>query len=383
MKKINYGMIGGGEGAFIGAVHRMAAALDGAYELVAGAFSSDPAKSLASGKALGLLPDRCYGSYAEMIEKEKVRPVGERVEVLVIVTPNHLHAEPARLALEAGFHVLSDKPATFNLVEARDLAAIVQRTGLLYGLTHTYIGYPMIKEARTLVKAGALGRLRKVVVEYPQGWLATRLEAIGQKQASWRTDPAKAGAAGCVGDIGTHAENLIGYVTGLTIKELAADLTTFVEGRALDDDASILLRFHGGAKGLIFCSQICMGEENNLSLRVYGDLGSLEWHQQEPNTLLVKWPDRPTELHRTGHGYLGSRATAATRLPAGHPEGFLEAFANIYRAFAGAVLAHREGRVLDDADFPSIAEGLCGMAFIEAVVASSRANAQWHPILNT
>lgn len=382
MKKIRYGMVGGGQGAFIGAVHRMAAALDGQLELVCGAFSSDPARSRASGADLFLPAARCYGTFAEMFTAERALPADQRMEFVAIVTPNHLHAEPARLALENGFHVLSDKPATFDLAEARALAALARQTGLLYGLTHTYTGYPMVKEARARVQAGQLGAIRKVVVEYPQGWLATRLEASGQKQAAWRTDPARAGAAGCVGDIGTHAENLAEYVTGLRIRELAADLTSFVEGRRLDDDAAILLRFHGGAKGLVHCSQICTGEENNLSIRVYGEKGGLEWHQVEPNTLVMKWPDRPAELCRTGSGYLGSAAVAATRTPPGHPEGYLEAFANLYRTFAACLRARQEGRTPTplELDFPTIEDGVRGMAFIEATVASSRANAAWTPM---
>lgn len=379
MQKIRYGMVGGGHGAFIGAVHRMAAALDGQLELVCGAFSSDPDRSRASGADLFLPAARCYGSFAEMFASEQNQPANQRMDFVAIVTPNHLHAEPARLALEGGFHVLSDKPATFDLAEARMLAALAQRTGLLYGLTHTYTGYPLVKEARACVQAGRLGAIRKVVVEYPQGWLATGLEATGQKQAAWRTDPARAGAAGCVGDIGTHAENLAEYITGLRIHELAADLTAFVPGRRLDDDATILLRFHGGAKGLLHCSQICTGEENDLSIRIYGERGGLEWHQVEPNTLLLKWPDRPTEIVRTGASHLGPAAAAATRTPPGHPEGYLEAFANIYRTFASRVRAHHEGRTptaLED-DFPTIKDGVRGMAFIEAAVASSRANAAW------
>ncbi len=261
-------MVGGGRGAFIGGVHRIAANIDGQVELVCGAFSSDPEKSKASGGDFFLPPARCYGSYAEMIEREKALPLGERMDFISIVTPNHVHFPPAKLALENGFHVLSDKPATFDLAEAKELGRLVKSSGLLYGLTHNYTGYPLMKEARALIAAGKLGKIRKVVAEYPQGWLATRIEESGQKQAAWRTDPTKSGAAGCVGDIGTHAENLAEYVTGLKIKELAADLTSFVPGRALDDDANLLLRFEGGAKGVLHCSQIAVGEENNLNLRV-------------------------------------------------------------------------------------------------------------------
>jgi predicted dehydrogenase len=381
-RKIRMGMVGGGRGAFIGAVHRMAAALDGQIEPVCGAFSSDPQRSRDSGADLFLPPERCYGTFAEMMTAEAARPADERMDFVSIVTPNHLHFPAAKAALEHGFHVMSDKPATFNLAEAEELGRLLQKTGLLYGLTHNYTGYPLIKEARELVRAGRLGKIRKIVVEYPQGWLATRLEESGQKQAAWRTDPARSGAAGCLGDIGTHAENLAEYVSGLRIKELAADLTAFVEGRALDDDANLLLRFEGGAKGVLHASQISVGEENNLSLRVYGELGGLEWRQQEPNTLVLKWPDRPMEVWRTGQGYLGETAKANTRIPAGHPEGYLEAFANIYRNFANHLRAVLDGREPDaiSLDYPKIADGIRGMAFIEAAVESSRHNARWTPL---
>ncbi len=380
-RKIRYGMVGGGRGAFIGAVHRIAANIDGQVELVCGAFSSDPEKSKASGADLFLPPGRCYGSFTEMIEAEAALPAGERMDFISIVTPNHMHFPPAKLALENGFHVLSDKPATFDLAEAKTLQGLVKKSGLLYGLTHNYTGYPLIKEARHLVASGKLGKIRKVVVEYPQGWLATRIEAAGQKQAAWRTDPKRSGAAGCIGDIGTHAENLAEYVTGLKISELAADITAFVKGRKLDDDGNVLLRFKGGAKGVLHASQISVGEENNLNLRVYGELGGLEWHQREPNTMLVKWPDQPMQVYRTANGYLSDVAKAAGRTPPAHPEGYLEAFANIYRNFAGAVRARVDGRKLakDDPalDFPKIEDGVRGMAFIEAVVKSSKANAAW------
>jgi len=374
-------MVGGGRGAFIGAVHRIAAAMDQQIELVCGAFSSDPEKSRASGADLFLPAERCYGSFAEMIQSEAKRPLGDRMDFIAIVTPNHVHFPPAKMALEHGFHVLSDKPATFDLAEAKALAALVKKTGLLYGLTHNYTGYPLVKEAREMIAAGRLGKIRKVVVEYPQGWLATRLEASGQKQASWRTDPKKSGAAGCIGDIGTHAENLAEYVTGLQISELAADLTTFVKGRKLDDDGNVLLRFKGGAKGVLHSSQISVGEENNLNIRVYGEKGGIEWHQREPNTMLVKWLDQPMQVYRASMGYLGKAALAAGRTPPAHPEGYLEAFANIYKNFANAIRARLEKRKVgkDDPanDFPKIEDGVRGMAFIEAVVASSRKNAAW------
>lgn len=378
-RKIRYGMVGGGRGAFIGAVHRIAANMDGQIELVCGAFSSDPEKSKASGGDFYLDPSRCYGSFAEMIEAEKALPAEQRMDFISIVTPNHMHFPPAKMALENGFHVLSDKPATFNLAEAKELSNLVHHSGLLYGLTHNYTGYPLVKQAREMVHAGALGKIRKVVVEYPQGWLATRLEESGQKQAAWRTDPARSGAAGCVGDIGTHAENLAEYITGLKISELAADLTAFVEGRLLDDDANVLLRFEGGAKGVLHCSQISVGEENNLNIRVYGEKGGLEWHQNEPNTLLVKHLDKPQEIYRTANGYLGAAAAANSRTPASHPEGYLEAFANVYRNFASHIRARLSGVEADAStlDYPKIEDGVRGMAFIEAVVASSKHNAAW------
>lgn len=380
-RKIRYGMVGGGRGAFIGAVHRIAANIDGQIELVCGAFSSSPRKSKASGKDFFLPAKRCYGTFQEMIEKEKQLPEGERMDFVSIVTPNHMHFPPAKMALENGFHVLSDKPATFDLKEAKTLEKLVKQTKCLYGLTHNYTGYPLVKEARDMIAAGKLGKIRKVVVEYPQGWLATRLEASGQKQADWRTDPKRSGAAGCIGDIGTHAENLAEYITGLKIKELAADITTFVKGRKLDDDGNVLLRFTNGAKGVLHSSQISVGEENNLNIRVYGETGGIEWHQNEPNTMLVKWLDQPMQVFRTANGYLGANAAAATRTPASHPEGYLEAFANIYVNFANHIRAKQERRKLvkDDPalDYPKIQDGIRGMAFIEAVVKSSKNNARW------
>lgn len=372
-------MVGGGRGAFIGAVHRIAAAIDQQVELVCGAFSSEPEKSKASGADLFLPSDRCYGTFEEMIQKEKALGDDKRMDFVAIVTPNHMHFPPAKLALESGFHVLSDKPATFSMDEAKQLGELVKETGQLYGLTHNYTGYPLVKEARDMIRAGKLGKIRKVVVEYPQGWLATPLEASGQKQAGWRTDPKRSGAGGCVGDIGTHAENLAEYITGLKIKELAADITSFVEGRQLDDDVNVLLRFDNGAKGVLHSSQISVGEENNLNIRVYGETGGLEWHQKEPNTMLVKWLDQPIQLYRTANGYLGKNAAAASRTPPAHPEGYLEAFANIYKNFAGHIRARLENREPTEIelDYPKIDDGIRGMAFIEAVVESSRKNAAW------
>ncbi len=380
-RKIRYGMVGGGRGAFIGAVHRIAANIDGQIELVCGAFSSDPERSKASGADFFLPANRCYGTFEEMIKAEAKLPEGERMDFVSIVTPNHMHFPPAKMALENGFHVLSDKPATLNLAEAKKLGDIVKKTGQLYGLTHNYTGYPLVKEAKAMIAAGKLGKIRKVVVEYPQGWLATRIEASGQKQAAWRTDPKRSGAAGCIGDIGTHAENLAEYITGLEIEELAADISTFVKGRALDDDGNVLLRFKGGAKGVLHSSQISVGEENNLNIRVYGELGGIEWHQKEPNTMLVKWLDQPMQVYRTANGYLSDAAKAAGRTPPAHPEGYLEAFANIYKNFATHIRAVQAGKKLPKndlaLDYPKISDGIRGMAFIEAVVKSSRGNAKW------
>ena len=376
MSKLRMGLVGGGEGAFIGMVHRIAGELDGRATLVCGAFSSDPDRSRQAGPVLyGIDPARSYGTYTEMMAREAELPLDERMDFVVVATPNHTHFPVAKAALDAGFHVLSDKPVTFNLSEARALAKLVEERGLIFGLTHNYTGYPMVKEARDLARGGALGTIRRVVVEYMQGWLADREELAGNKQAAWRTDPARSGAAGCMGDIGTHAENLVEYVTGLAIESLCADLTTFVPGRRLDDDGNVLLRFQGGAKGALLASQIAVGEENGLKLRVYGDAGGMEWTQTAPNTLVVRWPDRPVEL-RPG---VGAAAVNATRLPAGHPEGFLEAFALLYRNFADTVEARRAGRkpTPENLDFPTIADGVRGMAFIETVVASAGAGAVW------
>ncbi len=373
------GMVGGGRGAFIGAVHRMAAALDGQIELVCGAFSSDPEKSKASGKDLYLPSDRVYGSYEEMIEKEKALPEGERMDFISIVTPNHVHHGPAKLALENGFHVVCDKPLAFSMEEAAELELLVEKTGLLFALTHNYTGYPMVKQARAMVQNGDLGVIRKIVVEYPQGWLSTKLEATEQKQASWRTDPSRSGIAGAMGDIGTHAENLAEYITGLQISELCADLTTFVEGRPLDDDGNVLLRFNNGAKGVLHASQISAGEENDLNIRVYGTKAGLEWRQMEPNTLIVKWLDKAKEVYRTGVGDLYPVAQAHTRIPAGHPEGYLEAFANIYRNFAYCLQARLQGKDPDSVyqDFPTVSDGVRGMLFIQRSVESSESKEKW------
>lgn len=377
------GMVGGGRGAFIGGVHRMAAALDGQIELVCGAFSSDPEKSKVSGEDFYLPSDRVYTSYAEMIQKEKALPLGERMDFVSIVTPNHVHYGPAKMALENGFHVVCDKPLAFNMEEALELEKLVKETGLIFALTHNYTGYPMVKQARDMIKQGELGEIRKVVVEYPQGWLATRVEATDSKQAAWRTDPSKSGIAGAMGDIGTHAENLAEYITGLEISELCADLTVFVPGRRLDDDGNVLLRFSNGAKGILHASQISVGEENDLNIRIYGEKGGLQWHQMEPNTLLVKHADRPTEVYRTGVGNNITAASAyAQRIPAGHPEGYLEAFANIYKNFANCVRARLEGVEAPPLaqDFPSVSDGVRGMKFIVAVVKSSQQETKWYKL---
>ncbi len=378
-RKIRMGMVGGGRGAFIGGVHRMAAALDGQIELVCGAFSSDPKKSKLSGKDLFLPASRVYNSYKEMIAKEKQLPEGERMDFVAIVTPNHVHYEPAKMALENGFHVVCDKPLCFDMKEAKQLQKLVKKTGLIFALTHNYTGYPMVKQARMMVQKNKIGTVRKVIVEYPQGWLSTRLEASNQKQAAWRTDPKRSGIAGAMGDIGTHAENLAEYITGLQIKRLCADLNTFVDGRLLDDDGNVLLEFDNGAKGILFATQIAAGEENNLKIRVYGTKAGLEWQQQEPNTLLVKWLDKPMEVQRTGGGTLYAEAAAHTRIPSGHPEGYLEAFANIYRNFALCVRARIEGKKVKKVymDFPSVEDGLRGMRFIEKVVESSKSKQKW------
>lgn len=343
-RKLRMGMVGGSTDAFIGAVHRRVAALDGYIELVCGAFSSNPQKSKATGKSLFLPPDRVYGSYEEMIEREKELPEGERMDFVSIVTPNHLHFAPARLALENGFHVILDKPMTLSLAEAKTLKKIADRSGLVFALTHTYTGYPMVKEARRLVAKGTLGVVRKIYVEYTQGWLAQPLERTGQKQASWRSDPKFSGLGGAIADIGTHAANLAEYIGGNPITELCADLQAVVQGRVLDDDATMFLRFEGGATGLLVATQVAAGEENNLFIRVYGEKGGLEWRQEEPNTLILKWPDKPRQILRTGLPYVGNEAAGATRVPSGHPEGYLEAFANIYVAFARAVADHQRGK---------------------------------------
>lgn len=378
-QKLRMGMVGGGIGAFIGGVHRMAAALDSEIELVCGAFSSSPEKSKDSGAGLALPAERCYGTFEEMIKGEKKLKPEKRMQFVSIVTPNHMHFAPAKMALENGFHVICDKPLAFNMKEALALEKLVEKTGLLFALTHNYTGYPMVKQARQMIRNGELGAIRKVIVEYPQGWLSTHVEASGNKQASWRTDPTRSGIAGAMGDIGTHAENLAEYITGLKITEMCADMSIFVPGRLLDDDGNVLLHFNNGAKGILHASQISAGEENNLNIRVYGEKGGLEWHQMEPNSLVVKWLDQPMQVYRTGFGPLSREAQAHTRIPAGHPEGYLEAFANIYRNFAFCLRARLEGVEVDPVynDFPTVQDGVRGMRFVEKVIESGRSNKKW------
>lgn len=369
------GMVGGGRDAFIGAVHRNAAALDGHVEFVAGALSSTAEKSIESGKALGLDPDRCYPDWESMLAGELARPESDRIDFVSIVTPNHMHYPVARAFVDAGFHVVCDKPMTLTPDEADALAELVVERGVVFCVTYNYSGYPMVKQARHLVRSGAIGDVRKVIVEYNQGWLATELESTGQKQADWRTDPARSGAGGAIGDIGSHAEQLVSNITGLEIESLLSDLTSFVDGRRLDDDANVLLRFKGGARGILTASQVCVGGLNDLRIRVWGTRGGLAWHQEDPNTLLVTALDGPDMTYHRGGPGLCDEAQAASRLPAGHPEAFIEAFANVYLA---AIRAMREGR--DDGtgcDYPDVQQGRRGMHFISAVVRSSDAGGQW------
>lgn len=378
-RKLRMGMVGGGLTSFIGPVHRKAAGIDGEIELVCGAFSIVPGESKATGEALYLNPNRVYETYQEMFEAEKKLPADQRMDFVSVVTPNHVHFGPSKMALESGFHVVVEKPISFNLDEAKELQQLVSKTGLLLGLTHTYTGYPLVKEARRMVADGKFGKIRKVFVEYPQGWLSTLLEGTGNLQASWRTDPKQSGMGGAIGDIGTHAANLVEYITGLKITEVCAMLNTVVPGRLLDDDSSMLIRFDNGASGVLMATQVAAGEENNLNIRVYGEKGGLEWKQEEPNTMILKWLDRPKEIVRTGMGYLSQDAKNFTRTPAGHPEGYLEAFANIYRAFTKAVRDYKPGSKLNvkDYDFPGVDDGVHGMSFVQTVVESSKSTQKW------
>jgi predicted dehydrogenase len=379
-RKLRMGMIGGGTGSFIGDVHRRAAAIDGMIELVCGAFSSNEEKSKTSGKALYLPEDRCSGSFEEMILKEKELPEGVRMDFVSIVTPNHMHFPPAKLALEHGFNVVCDKPMTLTLEEAIALETIIEKSGKLFALTHNYTGHPMVKQARAMVAKGDLGKIRKIQVQYLQGWLSTAVEQTGQKQASWRVDPSKSGIGGALGDIGTHAENLAEYITGLKIEELAADLGKFGEGRVLDDDGNLLLRMENGAKGTMSISQIALGEENNLAIKVYGEKGSLEWHQENPNQLITHWLEEPVKIFTPNGNNLYEEALNVSRIPAGHPEGYLEAFATIYKNFATHLMAVLNGETIDKPDYPTVKDGIRGMQFIYAAVESDKKNAAWTKI---
>lgn len=376
--KIRMGMIGGGKNAFIGAVHRMAASLDGHIEFCCGALSADPSTARESGELLSLPEERIYTSYQEMIERESQLPADKRMHLVSIVTPNFAHFEPAMMALDHGFHVVLEKPMTLTLEQALQLQRKITATGLLLCLTHTYSAYPMVKQARQLVKENKLGKIRKIMVEYPQGWLSTMIET-DVALAAWRTDPEKSGKSGCMGDIGTHAAHLAEYISGLKIEKICADLHTFVEGRRLEDDGNILLRFDNGATGVLSASQVAAGEENALKIRVYGEMAGLEWNQQEPNTLLLKWLDAPAQIFRTGQSYLHPVTKHNTRLPAGHPEGYVEAFANIYNNFALTLLASLNGTKASETelDFPTTDDGVRGMRFIETVIASAQSDLKW------
>ena len=373
-RKLRYGMVGGGPGAFIGAVHRMAAALDGTMELVAGAFSASADRSRQQGAELGLDMDRVYGSYAEMADAEADRPAG--IDFVSIVTPNHMHFPVAKVFLERGFHVVCDKPMTNTLQDAEELCRLVAGRSRVFALTHNYTGYPMVKQARAMVKDGKIGTVRKIIVEYPQGWLATPIEREGQKQASWRTDPKRAGA-GALGDIGSHAENLARYITGLELEAICADVTTFVEGRPIDDDVSILVHYKGGARGVLHASQVSVGEENNLNIRVHGTEGSLQWFQEHPNWLYFRGASGPEQVYKRGNDYLAPSAQHSSRLPSGHPEAFLEAFANIYLNAGRTIAAQLSGDSASghDLDFPTVQDGARGVHFILTALKSGRERA--------
>lgn len=374
-RKLRYGMVGGGPGAFIGEVHRKAAALDGRIELVAGAFSSSAEKSKEQGEKLGLDPGRVYGSYQEMAEKESQLPEDERIDFVSITTPNFLHHPVAKTFIETGFHVVCDKPMTKTVEEAEELCRLVNKHDTVFALTHNYTGYPMVKEARERVRQGKLGTIRKIVVEYPQGWLA---QQVDNKQAAWRTNPEKAGVSSAVGDIGSHAENLAEYITGLQIESLCADINTFVEGRALEDDANVLVHYQGGARGILYCSQVSVGEENSLNIRIYGTKAGLQWDQENPNYLHVLYQDGPEQVYKRGNEYLTDIAKYNTRIPAGHPEGFIEAFANIYVNFANTLTAKLAGEEPSefDLDFPTVQDGARGVDFIHKVIESGK-KSEW------
>jgi predicted dehydrogenase len=381
-RKLRMGMVGGGKNAFIGAIHRLAANMDGQIELVCGALSINPINAQESGELLFLPKDRIYLNFEEMITKEAALPSNQKMDFVTIVTPNFAHFAPAMMALDNGFHVVIEKPMTFTLEEALQLKAKVDATGLMLCLTHTYSGYPMVKQAKAMVADGVFGKVRKIWVEYPQGWLSKLSELEGNAQAAWRTDPSKSGKSGCMGDIGTHAAHLAEYISGAKICKLCADLNTVVEGRALDDDGAVLLHFDNGATGVLMASQVATGEENALKIRVYGEKGGIEWAQMEPNTLIVKWLDAPTQILRAGSNYtdrLSSYATSNCRTPGGHPEGYVEAFSNIYKNFAATLMAKLDGTVpsKEALDFPTVEDGIRGMAFIDNVVASANSNEKW------
>jgi predicted dehydrogenase len=383
-RKLRMGMVGGGKDAFIGAIHRLAANMDGLIELSCGALSINPEIAVASGEALFLPKDRTYLTFEEMIKAEAALPADKRIDFVTIVTPNFAHFAPAKMALEHGFNVVIEKPITFSLEEAKELKQILDKTGLTLCLTHTYSGYPLVKQIKAMIKEGQLGKIRKVWVEYPQGWLSKLSEREGNAQAAWRTDPKKSGKSSVMGDIGTHAAHLAEYVTGSKITDICAELNTMVEGRVLDDDGAVMLKFDNGAKGVLMASQVAAGEENGIRIRVYGEKGGVEWYQHEPNTLLVKWLDQPTQIYRAGGNnghYLSPMATHNCRTPAGHPEGYLEAFANIYRNFALTLGCKMDGKTptAEMLDFPGIEDGLRGMAFIDNVVASSQSDKKWTP----
>ncbi len=381
-RKLKMGMVGGGRGAFIGAVHRMAANLDGKIELVAGCFSSDPEKSRLSGEDFFLSPSRVYGSFDEMAEKEGALPVGERIDFVSIVARNDLHYKVAKKFLENGIHVICEKPLALSKAQGEELKAVVEKSGLVFALTHNYTGYPMVKEAKAMVTEGKLGKILKIVAEYPQGYAISAYDeaaSAGAQISNWRMDPSISGVSNCIGDIGTHAENLAQYISGLRLEAVAADLNTFIPGRALDDDGSMLCRYEGGARGVLFASQISTGDENNLNIRIYGTKASIEWHQEQPNELIVKFSDKPREIWRRGNSYNGAVAQKYTRLPFGHPEAFIEAFANIYLAAAEGITDAIEGKFKGNEayDYPTVQDGVDGMAFIEAAVKSSQNNGAW------
>ncbi|MEO8962976.1 MAG: Gfo/Idh/MocA family oxidoreductase [Ginsengibacter sp.] len=382
MRKLRMGMVGGGLDAFIGAIHRIAANMDGKIELCCGALSINPDIAKESGKALFLPEDRTYLTFEEMIKKESEMPADKRIDFITIVTPNFAHYAPAIMALDNGFNIVIEKPMTFTLDEAKSLKKKVEETGLLLCLTHTYSGYPMVKQARSMIHDGTMGKVRKIIVEYPQGWLSRLTEREGNAQASWRTDPKKSGKSGSMGDIGTHAAHLAEYITGLNITKICADLNIVVEGRGLDDDGNVLLKFENNVNGVLIASQIAAGEENALKIYIYCEKGGLEWRQQEPNSLLVKWLDQPMQVYRAGANYtsiLSKYALSNCRTPGGHPEGYLEAFGNIYRNFALTLMSKLEGKepTPEMLDFPGVDEGVRGMAFIENAVASAASNEKW------